>query len=199
MAIPEDRYISGKTIHDYLVSFAEDHDLISRIQLKTSVSNAQKKDDHWALTLSKENAISQISGSKLIVASGVTSGVYLPDFPKSGFNKPILHSSQIGPQMNSIVGPSVERAVVLGAAKSAYDTVFLLLQAGKKVDWIIREDGSGVRSSIFQYYCAITHSVIAFGYHASQTCRPCQYCGCYGHKSTSFLQSCNLEHLGHLV
>lgn len=144
--ITKDRYISGKTIHDYLQSFAEDHDLVPRIQLKTSVTNAQKIGEKWVLALNKDEEVSQISGTKLIVASGVTSGVYLPDFPKEGFNKPIIHSSQIGPEIEYLTGPNVERATVLGAAKSAYDTVFLLLQAGKKVDWVIRDDGSGVRA-----------------------------------------------------
>jgi hypothetical protein len=37
----------------------------------------------------------------------------------------------------------VGRATVIGAAKSAYDTVFLLLQYGVQVNWVIREDGSG--------------------------------------------------------
>ncbi len=33
----------------------------------------------------------------------------------------------------------IDRATVVGAAKSSYDTVYLLLAAGKKVNWIIRD------------------------------------------------------------
>jgi dimethylaniline monooxygenase (N-oxide forming) len=144
--ITKDRYISAKTIHDYLQSYAEDHDLVPRIRLNTTVTNARKIDDRWVLTLNNASHVSQIAGTKLIVASGVTSGPYVPYFQSDGFNKPIIHSSQIGPEMANLTGPNMERATVLGAAKSAYDTVFLLLKAGKKVDWIIREDGSGVRA-----------------------------------------------------
>ncbi|RYP76536.1 hypothetical protein DL770_007207 [Monosporascus sp. CRB-9-2] len=43
-----------------------------------------------------------------------------------------------------IVGADkVNRATVVGAAKSSLDTVYLLLRAGKKADWIIRDEGAG--------------------------------------------------------
>jgi cation diffusion facilitator CzcD-associated flavoprotein CzcO len=142
--LSKDRYISSQTIHNYLQSFAQDHGLVRRIRLRTKVTNAQKVGDKWILDLNNDHT-SQISAPKLIVATGVTSGPYVPDFPKDGFEKPIIHSADIGVQMNYLTGPKVQRATVLGAAKSAYDTVFLLLKAGKEVDWIIREDGSGVR------------------------------------------------------
>jgi hypothetical protein len=38
---------------------------------------------------------------------------------------------------------NIKRATVVGSAKSAYDTVYMLLDAGVQVDWIIRPDGSG--------------------------------------------------------
>ena len=141
--LTKDRYISGKTIHDYLLSFAQDYDLVRRTQLRTKVKDARKIGEKWILKLEGHGA-SQVSATKLIVATGVTSGPYIPDFPKDGFEKPIIHSGQIGPKIEYLTGPKVQRATVLGAAKSAYDTVFLLLKAGKEVDWIIREDGSGV-------------------------------------------------------
>ncbi|ORY03476.1 hypothetical protein BCR34DRAFT_545124 [Clohesyomyces aquaticus] len=140
--LTKDRYISGKTIHDYLQSFAEDFDLVRRIKLRTTVTDARNVDGSWILTLNGDDK-TRISSTKLIVASGVTSGPYVPDFPKDGFAKPIIHSGQIGTQIAHLTSPDVQRATVLGAAKSAYDTVFLLLKAGKSVDWIIREDGSG--------------------------------------------------------
>ncbi|KAJ5219504.1 hypothetical protein N7468_008708 [Penicillium chermesinum] len=143
--LTEDRYISGKTIHDYLHSFAEEYNLVRHIRLRTTVTDARKNGEKWTLQLDDRSKTSQcqVSGTKLIVATGVTSGPYIPEFPNEGFVKPIIHSSQIGPQLESLTGPEVQRATVLGAAKSAYDTVFLLLKAGKQVEWIIREDGSG--------------------------------------------------------
>lgn len=54
---------------------------------------------------------------------------------------PVIHSSDTGRNLDQIAG--VNRATVVGAAKSSLDTVYLLLKAGKKVDWIIREEGGG--------------------------------------------------------
>ncbi|ROT41101.1 FAD/NAD(P)-binding domain-containing protein [Sodiomyces alkalinus F11] len=140
--LTKDRYISAKTIHDYLQSFAKDYDLVRRIRCRTKVTSARRFGSKWILTLNDDEAC-QVTGSKLIAATGVTSGPHVPDFPRDGFVKPIIHSGEIGSHIETLLGPEVQRATVLGAAKSAYDTVFFLLKAGKKVDWIIRDDGSG--------------------------------------------------------
>ena len=136
-----DRYISGNTIHNYLNDFAKDHDLVRRIRLNTAVLNIEKTDSElWRLNLKNADSL---KAKKLIVASGVSSDPFTPSWPKEKFNKPIIHSAQIGTSLDTLQGPQTNRVIVVGAAKSAYDTVFLLLKAGKKVDWIIREDGSG--------------------------------------------------------
>jgi dimethylaniline monooxygenase (N-oxide forming) len=139
-----DRYISAQTIHDYLQGFAEDHDLVRRTWLGQRVTNAEKVGEKWVLTLN--DGAAHVSGTKLIAATGVTSGPYMPNFPQKDFNKPIVHSSKLGEIIPHLVGPDVERVTVLGAAKSAYDTCFMMIKAGKKVDWIIRDNGSGVRT-----------------------------------------------------
>ncbi|EFZ03299.1 flavin-binding monooxygenase-like protein [Metarhizium robertsii] len=138
-----DWYISSQTIHNYLQSFAEDHDLVRRIRLPQKVAKANKIGGKWVLTLN--DGASQASGAKLIVATGVTSGPYVPEFPQKAFHKPILHSSELGKYISSLIGPNIQRVTVLGAAKSAYDTAFMLIKFGKQVDWINRENGSGVR------------------------------------------------------
>ncbi|OKL57961.1 hypothetical protein UA08_06761 [Talaromyces atroroseus] len=136
-----DRYISGNTIHEYLNSFAQDYDLMRRIRLNTTVENVEKMaGGGWRLDILKEKPL---WATKLIVASGVSSKPYIPTWPMEGFTKPIIHSAQIGTSLDALHDPSVKQVTVLGAAKSAYDTVFLLLKAGKQVDWIIRDKGSG--------------------------------------------------------
>ncbi|KAI9819301.1 MAG: hypothetical protein M1827_007458 [Pycnora praestabilis] len=136
-----DRYIGGQTIHNYLRDFADDQDLTRRIRLGTTVTKVEKAHDGgWRLHVADANLI---QCEKLIYAAGASAGPYIPTWPRENFNKPIIHSTQLGTSIETLEGPSVKRAVVVGAAKSSYDTVFLLLKAGKKVDWIIREDGSG--------------------------------------------------------
>jgi dimethylaniline monooxygenase (N-oxide forming) len=143
-----DRYISAQTIHDYLQSFAEDHDLVRRTWLRQKVTKAEKLNGKWLLTLN--NGASQVSGVKLVAATGVTSGPYVPNFPQKEFNQPMIHSSKLGEYIPHLIGPEVQRVTVLGAAKSAYDTAFMMIKAGKQVDWIIRDNGSGVRRNTLQ-------------------------------------------------
>lgn len=139
--LSRDRYISGNTIHTYLNDFARDYDLVQRIRLNTTITNIEKMSSgSWRLDIA---GASPLWCTKLIIATGVASDPYTPTWPKDGFTKPVIHSSEIGSSLDRIHDPSVQRVVVLGAAKSAYDTVFLLLKAGKQVDWVIRAEGSG--------------------------------------------------------
>lgn len=144
-----DWYISSQTIHNYLQSFAEDHDLVRRIPLPQKVAKANKIGGKWALTLN--DGASQASGAKLIVATGVMSSPYVPEFPQKGFHKPILYSSELGKYISSLIRPNIQRVTVLRAAKSAYDTAFMLITFGNQVDWIIRENGSGVRKETVKF------------------------------------------------
>lgn len=141
-----DRYISGNTITEYLQDFARDNGLVGITRLQTKVNKIEKqgiKPSSWLLTIESEGRESILESTKLIVASGASSGPYMPDIPRSAFTKPIIHSAQIGTSLSEFELPSVQRVVILGAAKSAYDTVFLMLKQGKKVDWVIRADGTG--------------------------------------------------------
>ncbi|KAL8852237.1 MAG: hypothetical protein Q9221_002839 [Calogaya cf. arnoldii] len=115
-----DRYISGNTIHGYLNDFAKDHDLVRRIRLNTTVSNIDKADSGiWRLDIKNADGIKT---KKLIAASGVSSDPYTPSWPKEDFNRPIVHSAQVGTSLETLQSPATDRVVV---------------------DWIIREDGSG--------------------------------------------------------
>lgn len=136
-----DRYISGQTIHNYLNNFAKDYNLIGRIRLGVHVTKVEHLNgEGWRLLIHDGPAI---RGDKIIYASGVSSDPYVPCIPMANFVKPVIHSHQIQSSLEALEGPSTQRATVVGAAKSSYDTVFLLLKAGKKVDWIIREEGAG--------------------------------------------------------
>lgn len=140
------RYISGKTINEYLHDFAEKSNLKDVIRLRTKVLSIKKQDTkaaNWLLTIENSNQESLIETTKLIVASGVSSDPYIPDIPRTAFSRPVIHSAQIGTSASEFKLPNVQRVVVLGAAKSAYDAVFIMLKQGKKVDWVIREDGTG--------------------------------------------------------
>ncbi|RMD42203.1 hypothetical protein DV735_g2934, partial [Chaetothyriales sp. CBS 134920] len=129
----------GRTIHKYLTDFARDFDLNRRIQLETSVTKVERTySGGWSLDV--DNGPS-LTCDKLIWAVGGTSSPIIPRWEQKNFRSPIVHSSQIGNDIAAI--EKIKTAVVVGAAKSGLDTVYMLLKAGKKVDWLIREGGAG--------------------------------------------------------
>ncbi|KAL6861990.1 cofactor FMO1 FAD enzyme [Trichoderma novae-zelandiae] len=137
--ITEDGYISGETIHNYLTDFAWDYDLVRRTRLKTTVTQVLRTPSGgWRLELENK---APIECEKLIYASGATSHPVIPSWPKKNFTSPVIHSCENGTHLGAL--HRIESATVIGGAKSSYDTVFFLLKAGKRVNWIIREDGSG--------------------------------------------------------
>ena len=139
--ISPDGFVSGATIHKYLNSFARDYDLTRRIRLKTNVVNVKRNSDArgWVLEV---NEGQQLECNKLIYATGANSSGNVPQWPRKDFQKPVIHSLQIGGHLEYIPN-NVQRATVIGRSKSSYDTVFQLLNAGKKVDWIMRDGPSG--------------------------------------------------------
>lgn len=139
--ISPDGYISGDTINTYLNDFAKDYDLIRRTRLLHKVLRVDRVPvtQKWRVDIDSK---ASLECSKLIYASGATSHPVIPSWPTStGFNATIIHSSETGGHLREL--RNLRRVTVVGAAKSAYDTVFLLLQNGVAVDWIIRENGTG--------------------------------------------------------
>ncbi|KAF3011501.1 hypothetical protein E8E14_008043 [Neopestalotiopsis sp. 37M] len=138
--ISDDGYIPGDTINKYLVEFADQYDLARRARLSTSVRQITRLPGRgWRLDLGEGKR--PVECSKLIYASGPTSHAVVPSWPTSNFEKPVIHSTETGAHLDDL--KKIQKATVVGGAKSAFDTVFLLLDAGKKVDWVIRKDGAG--------------------------------------------------------
>ncbi|RYP20501.1 hypothetical protein DL765_002746 [Monosporascus sp. GIB2] len=137
--ITRDGFLSGRTINKYLTDFAHDFNLVERIKLETMVTQVERSSSGgWILSFGEGP---DLECDKLIWAVGPGSSAVLPPWPRKGFNKPVIHSSETGANLTEI--DRVSRATVVGAAKSSLDTVYLLLRAGKKVDWIIRDEGAG--------------------------------------------------------
>lgn len=135
-----DGFVSGATIHKYLDNFARDHNLMDRIRLKTKVTHVRRSSNNrWILEV---NDGEQIECDQLIYATGANSSAIIPQWPRKNFEKPVIHSLEIGDRLDHIAS-QVQRATVIGRSKSSYDTVFQLLNAGKQVDWVMRDSVSG--------------------------------------------------------
>ncbi|KAK2612304.1 FAD-dependent monooxygenase dep4 [Conoideocrella luteorostrata] len=142
--ISPDGFVSGKNIQKYLEGFAKDHDLISRLRLKTRVEKVKRwsSSDGWVLDIKGENPL---ACNKLIYATGANSSPLIPKWPREGFEKPVIHSLDLGMHQDYIKN-NIQSAVVVGRSKSSYDVVYHLLCAGKKINWVMRDGQSGAFS-----------------------------------------------------
>lgn len=130
---------TGYVIHKYLNSFARDYNLVERIQLETTVTAVERAaSGGWILSLAGNQ---QVVCDKLIWAIGTASHPIMPSWDLSTFDSPVIHSAQTGTELQQIA--NAKRVTVIGGAKSAFDTVYMLLRENKKVDWVIREEGGG--------------------------------------------------------
>ncbi|KAH8598660.1 hypothetical protein B0O99DRAFT_650378 [Bisporella sp. PMI_857] len=140
---PQDSLIPGSTIYNYLQKYAEIHNLLHRIRFSSVVTGVERCSTGWKLHCDAMGSIVLLETVKLIVATGVTSIPVIPKFRAQNVSLPIIHSKELGVSIESLRNPVTKTVVVVGARKSAYDTVHLLLTLGKKIIWIIRPDGTG--------------------------------------------------------
>lgn len=149
--LPDGR-IPSAAVHAYLTEYATKFDLLSRIRLNAWIEEIRREpavigDDEaprWSLTVAGSSE--HLQTKKLIIATGLTSEPRMPSFPgRQDFEGHVLHSKVLGrPETGSLLNdPSIRHVVVYGGSKSAFDAVYLLLRAGKTVDWLIREGGGG--------------------------------------------------------
>lgn len=137
----KDRQVTGRMIHNYLQRYAEDHGLLRYIRFNTFVNRVEKISGGWRLHFRDSGDI--VETAKLMVASGVTSIPNMPSLDDTDVSVPVIHSMNLGASFEDIKRPEIKEVVVVGAAKSAYDAVYLLLTMGKKVTWVIRPGGAG--------------------------------------------------------
>ncbi|EPQ55201.1 FAD/NAD P-binding domain-containing protein [Gloeophyllum trabeum ATCC 11539] len=140
-------HIPGEVVHNYLRQYAEKHDIYRQIQFRSKVTSVERRPDAgWTLTLHQgdnDHETECILARKLILAVGLTSQPFLPDFPgASEFDPPLLHCKDLSEREEDLIKASTN-VVVLGGTKYAWDAVYAFASAGVRVDWVIRKSGHG--------------------------------------------------------
>ncbi|KAL8637399.1 MAG: hypothetical protein Q9228_005323 [Teloschistes exilis] len=137
----------AKYVTEYLEQYVDSHiyqstSLRARISFGFSVIGMQKHDGVWHV---ESRGGQSIRARKIVVATGHTSRPMMPTLPGKGeFSGPIIHQRDFGKASNEIFdSTSISNVTVLGGGKSAADMVYNAVKAGKKVAWIIRQDGEG--------------------------------------------------------
>ncbi|KAE8443031.1 hypothetical protein EG329_002425 [Mollisiaceae sp. DMI_Dod_QoI] len=134
--------LPGDQVYEYLKAYAEKFSLVERMRLGTRVSRISRHRDKQAWDIEIETG-EILTFDKVIVAAGLNSKPQWPDLPMEDFGGLIMHSKDIGQRYQELTSEKVNRVTVYGGCKSAVDAIILCLDAGKKVDWIIRDTGNG--------------------------------------------------------
>lgn len=127
----------------YLERFAEDNGLKRHIRFNSWVSGVERNPSGRGWVLDVDGR--RVEATKLICATGVTTQINAPGFTVLDDSIPVKHVVNLAKEAGSFsdANNKLDHFVLVGAAKSAYDAAYLLCSLGKKVTWVIREDGSG--------------------------------------------------------
>jgi cation diffusion facilitator CzcD-associated flavoprotein CzcO len=145
-------HIPGKVVHEYLKKYAEFFGVDKRIRFNTKVESAEKCDTSggWIIkTSSGESekndnfAMSFLRTQKLVVATGMTSQPFMPEFAGAKeFGAPIFHCKDMKANEDSVFQTAKE-VVVLGGTKSGWDAAHAYATQGAQVHLVVRESGRG--------------------------------------------------------
>jgi len=142
-AVQPGEHIPGDVLHKYLTDFAKRFGVFSRTRFHTKVVSIEPGlDDTWKLQTSLPDSKEQITTTRVILATGLTSTPNFPQFPGvEKFKGPYFHAKDF--YRNGETVKTAENVVVIGGAKSAYDVAYAYADAGAKVDLVVRPDGQG--------------------------------------------------------
>lgn len=135
--------LPGIKVYEYLHAYAEKFHLLERLRLETRISKTSRNVDKKRWDVQIEGAAEVITCDKLILAVGLHSQPQWPDISTEDYEGLLLHSKDIGIQQANLVSDKINRVTVYGGCKSAVDAIQLCVEAGKHVDWVIRENGNG--------------------------------------------------------
>lgn len=125
--------------------------LRDRFVFECWVKETRKDDGVWCIRASLAGQAIQYYATKIIITTGQNSVPNLPSIPGSdSFRGPIIHQKDLGrSKILTTDEPSLEKhtnITVLGGSKSASDIVYAAAtdtNLPRKVNWIIRNTGSG--------------------------------------------------------
>ncbi|KAB5540322.1 hypothetical protein GE09DRAFT_253769 [Coniochaeta sp. 2T2.1] len=142
------QFIPGDVIHEYLTKYAEKFGIFDKIRCNTKVLSAEHQEDAeggWILTVqdtAESTKEKKILARKLVLATGLTSDAFLPEFQgQETFGAPLFHSKELKQHADTL--DSAKTVTVFGGTKSSFDAVYAYGSKGIPVNWVIRETGHG--------------------------------------------------------
>ncbi|KAK8102245.1 hypothetical protein PG984_015391 [Apiospora sp. TS-2023a] len=139
-------HIPGAVLHDYVRAYAEKFGILQKIKCGHKVLIAEHlevPEGGWVLTAQDPSgAKCTFAAKKLVVATGLTSQPFMPDFNgQESFEAPLFHNKDFLKHAGTI--KTAKSVTVFGGTKSAWDAVYEYATNGVHVDWVIRASGHG--------------------------------------------------------
>jgi cation diffusion facilitator CzcD-associated flavoprotein CzcO len=143
------KHVPATVLHEYLTKYAEKFGILDKIRCNSKVLSAEHQlgpEGGWVLTVQSTSeptsGETKIQARKLIVATGLTSEPFLPDFEgQDKFGVPLLHTKEFLQYADTL--DSAKTVAVFGGTKSSWDAVYAYASRGITVNWVIRETGHG--------------------------------------------------------
>lgn len=155
--IPERKYLTGEVINEYHTTYAKHFGILPFFRGRTKVVSAEHRpgDGYWVLTIrsgydvlkpdeENDQRTTQIFTKRLMVATGLTSDPFLPEFKgQAEYGAPLFHPRDFLQHENTLEPGRARRVTILGGSKSAWDAAYAYGSRGVPVDWVIRRSGHG--------------------------------------------------------
>jgi cation diffusion facilitator CzcD-associated flavoprotein CzcO len=134
------QFIPGRVVHNYLNQYARHFGIFDKIRVELKVETAEHQEwGGWILTVRdiKAGDTIKIKARRLVVATGLTSEPFLPDFEgQEEFGAPIFHGKDLARYEHTY--ETAKSVTVFGGTKTAWDLVYLYATRGVQVNWVIR-------------------------------------------------------------
>ncbi|KAH6711276.1 hypothetical protein BKA61DRAFT_88352 [Leptodontidium sp. MPI-SDFR-AT-0119] len=139
--------VTGYQINEFLNRYAQKYDIPKLCQFNTQAVAVERNESGWKVvtrrTVSSREIVEEITCTKLIISTGITSKPKPTPWDLSKFEGISFHAVEVGQRQHEVLAPEIKHVTVVGGHKSALEAVGAFAQAGKKVEWLIRKEGGG--------------------------------------------------------
>lgn len=146
--IPNWADLTGDVMAAYLQRYAEKFGLMRYCRLSTKVMRVERQGKGWMVGMRAVGGLVDVGEEEmrcdvLIMATGSFSKPNIPELDTSKFTGLIMHSIDFQRQYHNLISDNVKSVVIVGGNKSSVEAAAACALAGKKVHWLIRENGAG--------------------------------------------------------
>ncbi|KAF2470291.1 flavin-binding monooxygenase-like protein-like protein [Lindgomyces ingoldianus] len=146
--VKKGEHVPAEKVTEYLNALIREYDISACVRLNTKVEVVEQLETGWKLHCISNSTdatnSSFINTAKLILSTGLTNRPSIPHWPTSeNFTPPVIHSANFPVHYSNVVKPNAH-TLVIGSAKSAWDTAYACAASpSSTATMLIRPSGKG--------------------------------------------------------